>query len=96
MTEWCAVVHSTADAMGVLPVSINKFRYLQTKWRTPKAGVVPIDVLGKSSCTEFYWYGSIRGAKRRQADRREAHPVGRANLFKVLTGGHGLQIIPET
>jgi hypothetical protein len=54
MTEWCAVVHSTADAMGVLPVSINKFRYLQTKWRTPKAGVVPIDVLEKSSCTEFY------------------------------------------
>ena len=30
--------------------------------------------------------GSIRGAQRRQADRREAHPVGHANLFDRLRG----------
>src|SRR5210317_829098 len=70
VTECCTVVQSTAIAMGELPVNINNIRYLQTKWRTPKAGVT----------------GSIRGAKRRQADRRKAHPVGRANLFNRLRG----------
>ena len=39
VTECCTVVMSTAIAMGVLPVSINSFSYLQSKWRTPKAGV---------------------------------------------------------
>ena len=68
MTEWCAVVHSTADAMGVPPVSINKFRYLQTKWRTPKAGVT----------------GSIRGKRSEPKDAEgeaaqlPVNPVGRA------------------
>jgi hypothetical protein len=31
VTECCTVVQSTAIAMGVLPVSINKISYLQTK-----------------------------------------------------------------
>ena len=40
VTECCTVVMGTAFAMGVPPVHINNFGYLQMKWRTPKAGVL--------------------------------------------------------
>ena len=43
------VVMSTAFAMDVPPVSINSFSYLQSKWRTPKAGVTGSNPVGRAS-----------------------------------------------
>ena len=54
MTECCTVVMSTAFAMDVPPVSVNDFSYLQTKWRTPKAGVTGSNPVGRAT-----FHGSI-------------------------------------
>ena len=35
--------------MDVSPVSINIFSYLQSKWRTPKAGVTGSNPVGRAS-----------------------------------------------
>ena len=48
MTEYCIVVISTAFAMGVWPVSINKYSYLQMNKRTPKAGVTGSNPVGRA------------------------------------------------
>jgi hypothetical protein len=68
VTECCTVVQSTAIAMDVPPVSINNIRYLQTKWRTPKAGVVPIDAACQLITKAHCEYGSIRGERSEPTD----------------------------
>ena len=54
VTRLCTVVISTASAMGVEPVSINKYSYLQMVMRSPKAGVTGSNPVGRAIKTMSY------------------------------------------
>ena len=88
MTECCTVVTSTANAMGVVPFPANDFRYLQSKWRTPKAGVTG-STRGElaSRQTPMARQRGCRSSDERSEDRPKAHPVGRASKQKEAPAG---------
>ncbi len=69
---------STAFAMDVPPVSVNNVSCLQTKWRTPKAGVTGSNPVGRAKIkmgvngSHFILVGSAKDENLRSTKRQES------------------------